>query len=111
MWSPPMCTLLRRVAGLHVELAGRLGHLLEHELRVELDHVAVHLLPGLGGTARPPPAWRTGSPISETIRRQPRSSTAIASADRISYRGIVLTNIDFTVPFVADDSSTQLDRS
>ena len=37
-----------RVAGLHVELAGRLGHLLEHELRVELHHVAVHLLAGLG---------------------------------------------------------------
>src|SRR5580692_11436850 len=34
-------------------------------------------------------------PISETIRRQPRSSTAIESAERISYLGIVLTNIDF----------------
>jgi hypothetical protein len=33
------------------------------------------------------------TPISLTMRRQPRSSTATASADRISYRGIVLTNI------------------
>ena len=33
-------------------------------------------------------------PISETIRRQPRSSTATESAERISYLGIVLTNID-----------------
>src|SRR5580692_10185210 len=33
-------------------------------------------------------------PISETIRRQPRSSTAIESAERISYLGIVLTNIE-----------------
>jgi hypothetical protein len=32
--------------------------------------------------------------MSETIRRQPRSSTAIESAERISYLGIVLTNID-----------------
>ena len=38
-------------------------------------------------------------PISETIRRQPRSSTAIESAERISYLGIVLMNIDFTKPF------------
>jgi hypothetical protein len=28
-----------------------------------------------------------------TIRRQPRSSTSIASSLRISYRGIVLTNM------------------
>ena len=33
------------------------------------------------------------TPISETIRRQPRSSTPIASAERISYLGIVFTNI------------------
>jgi hypothetical protein len=38
---------VRRVAGLHVELARGLGHLLEHELRVELDDLAVGLLPGL----------------------------------------------------------------
>jgi hypothetical protein len=37
-----------RIAGLHVELTGRLGHLLEHEFRVELHDVAVHLLAGLG---------------------------------------------------------------
>jgi hypothetical protein len=37
-----------RVAGLHVELARRLRHLLEHELRVELHHVAVHVLARLG---------------------------------------------------------------
>src|SRR6266700_3005976 len=35
-----------RVAGLHVEFARGLGDLLEHEVRVELDHVAVHLLAG-----------------------------------------------------------------
>ena len=33
------------------------------------------------------------TPISETIRRQPPSSVAIASSERISYRGILLTNI------------------
>ena len=33
------------------------------------------------------------TPISETIRRQPLSKTAIASGDRISYRGMVLRNI------------------
>jgi hypothetical protein len=37
-----------RVPGLHVELAGRLGHLLEHELRVEVDHLPVHPLARLG---------------------------------------------------------------
>jgi len=36
-----------RVARLHVELARGLGGLFQHELRVELDHVAVHLLAGL----------------------------------------------------------------
>ena len=33
------------------------------------------------------------TPISDTIRRQPLSSTAIASGDRISYLGIELRNI------------------
>ncbi len=33
-----------RVAGLHVELARRLGHLLQHELRVEPDDVVLDLL-------------------------------------------------------------------
>jgi hypothetical protein len=33
-----------RVAGLHVELAGRLRHLGEYEVRVELDEVALDLL-------------------------------------------------------------------
>ena len=40
-------------------------------------------------------------PISDTIRRQPRSSTAIESAERISYLGIVLTNIDFHRAFAS----------
>ena len=66
---------VRRVAGLHVELPRRLGHLLEHELRVEADHLAVD------PSARP---WRNSStasglanctPISETMRRQPASRT------------------------------------
>ena len=35
-------------------------------------------------------------PSSETIRRQPRSSVSIASSLRISYRGIVLTNMAAT---------------
>ena len=48
-----------RVPGLHVELPRRLGHLLEHELRVEEDHLAVDLLPGLAEQLAPPPAWRT----------------------------------------------------
>ena len=39
--------VVRRVAGLHVELPRRLGHLLQHELGVEEDHLAVHLLAGL----------------------------------------------------------------
>jgi len=33
------------------------------------------------------------TPISDTIRRQPLSRVAIASSERISYRGILLTNI------------------
>jgi hypothetical protein len=33
------------------------------------------------------------TPISETIRRQPRSKTAIESGERISYLGIVLMNM------------------
>src|SRR5947199_10622262 len=33
------------------------------------------------------------TPISDTIRRQPRSSVAMACSERISYRGILLTNI------------------
>jgi len=45
-------------------------------------------------------------PISETIRRQPRSSTATESAERISYLGIVFTNIDFTVPFWDEAAAT-----
>jgi hypothetical protein len=33
------------------------------------------------------------TPSSDTIRRQPRSIVAIASSERISYRGIVFRNI------------------
>ena len=40
--------IVGRIAGLHVELTGRLGHLLEDELRVELHDVAVYLLASLG---------------------------------------------------------------
>ena len=39
MWSPPMWTVLRGIARLQVELARRLGDLLEDELGVELDQV------------------------------------------------------------------------
>src|SRR6185437_3623916 len=39
--------VVRRVARLHVELTRRLRHLLQHALGIELDHVAVHLLPRL----------------------------------------------------------------
>ena len=41
MWSPPMWALLRRVARLELELARRLGDLLEDELGVEADAVLV----------------------------------------------------------------------
>jgi len=47
------------------------------------------------------------TPISETIRRQPRSSTAIASADRISYLGIVLTNIDLHRAFESGEQGAR----
>ena len=42
-----MWTSLLRVAGLDVELARRLGDLLEHEVGVEEDRVVLDLLPGL----------------------------------------------------------------
>ena len=41
-----MWTLLRGVAGLDVELARRLGHLLEHEVGVEEDGVVLDPLAG-----------------------------------------------------------------
>jgi hypothetical protein len=39
--------IVGRVPGLDVEFSRRLADLLEHEIRVQLDHVAVDLLPGL----------------------------------------------------------------
>ena len=36
---------------------------------------------------------RNSMPSSDTIRRHPRSSVSMASSLRISYRGIVLTNM------------------
>ena len=49
-----MWTVLRRVAGLDVELARRLGDLLEQEVRVEEDRVVLDPLAGLPGTGRAP---------------------------------------------------------
>ena len=46
MRSPPMCSVVLGVARVHRELRGRLGDLLEHELRVELDEVALDVLTG-----------------------------------------------------------------
>ncbi len=40
--------VVRRVASLHVELGRRPSHLLEHELGVEEDDVALDALTGLG---------------------------------------------------------------
>ena len=44
MWSPPMWTLCSGLRADEVELARRLGDLLEHELGVEEDLLALDLL-------------------------------------------------------------------
>ena len=83
IWSPPMCTVL---AGLRACTSNSRGALA----------TCSSTNSGSRKTTSPSvfwPAWRNSStasglanctPISETIRRQPRSRTPIASGDRIS---------------------------
>src|ERR1700733_9796268 len=92
MSSPPMCTLL---AGLRACTSNSRG----------ASATWASTKSGSRYTTSPSvrwPAFRNSStasglanwtPISDTIRRQPLSSTATASGGRISYLGIVLRNI------------------
>ena len=78
-----MWTVLAGLRACDVELARRLRDLLEHEVGVEEDGVVLDPLPGLAEQVERAVAMNS-TPISVTIRRQPLSSVAIASADRIS---------------------------
>ena len=71
------------VARLDVELARRLGHLLQHPVGVEEDVVALDLL-ARGAEQVERLGLQELDPISLTIRRHPRSSVAIESSERIS---------------------------
>ena len=73
-----------RVARLQIELARRLGDLLEHELRIELDEVSPSTVWPAARNSSTASGSRNSIPSSVTIRRQPRSRTSIASSLRIS---------------------------
>ncbi len=92
MWSPPMCTVL---AGLRACTSNSRGALATCSSTKSGSSLTV-----CSSTVWP--AWRNSStasgftnwmPISETIRRQPRSRISTASGERSSYRAILLTNI------------------
>ena len=108
MWSPPMCTVLAGFLACTSNSRGALATCSSTNSGSSLTTSPSTCCPALANssTASGLANWM---PISETIRRQPRSSTAIESAERISYLGIVFTNIDFTVPFRTKQQ--QLDRS
>jgi hypothetical protein len=75
--------VFRRVARLHVELARRLGDLLEDPVGVELDELALDLLAGARNSSSAS-GFMNSTPSSETMRRQPRSSDGHRVLERIS---------------------------
>ena len=81
------------VAGLDVELARRLRHLLHHEVGVEHDVLPVDLLPRLGEHLDGLRQDELHADLGARSSASPRSSVATASSERISYLGILLTNI------------------
>ena len=93
MWSPPMCTLWAGLRACTSNSRGALATCSSTNSGSSFTTSPSTCWPALANssTASGLANWM---PISETIRRQPRSSTAIESAERISYLGIVLTNID-----------------
>jgi len=85
IWSPPMCTLFAGFLAWSRTRAG-LRHLFKNELRSSLTTSP-------STSARPCEQLdrlRLGElmPISDTIRRQPRSRTPMASETRLSYLGM-----------------------
>ena len=108
MSSPPMCTLLAGLRACTLNSRGALATCSSTKSGSNLTTSPSTCWPALANNATAS-GLANWMPISETIRRQPRSSTAIESAERISYLGIVFTNIDFTKPFRTKQQ--QLDRS
>ena len=94
MWSPPMCTLWAGLRACTSNSRGAFATCSSTKSGSSFTTSPSTCWPALANssTASGLANWM---PISETIRRQPRSSTAIESAERISYLGIVLTNIEF----------------
>ncbi len=92
MSSPPMCTLLAGLRACTLNSRGALATCSSTKSGSNLTTSPSTCWPALrnSSTASGLANW---TPISLTMRRQPRSSTPTASAERISYRGIVLRNI------------------
>ena len=72
------------VAGLEVELARRLGHLLEHEVGVEEDRVALDLLPGLAEQVERPLVHELDADLGHQPAPARSRGSPCASSDRIS---------------------------
>ena len=98
MWSPPMCTLCAGLRACTSNSRGALATCSSTKSGSRYTTSPSVRWPALANssTASGLANWM---PICETMRRQPRSRTPIASADRISYRGIVLTNIELHPAF------------
>ncbi len=92
IWSPPMCTLFTGLRACTSNSRGALATCSSTNSGSNLTTSPSTCCPALrnNSTASGLANW---IPISLTMRRQPRSSTSTAPAERISYRGIVLRNI------------------
>ena len=72
------------VAGLEVELARRLGHLLQHEVGVEEDRVVLDPLPGLAEQLERAVVHELDADLGHQPAPAPVSRVAIASSDSTS---------------------------
>ena len=89
MWSPPMCTLRSGLRAWRSNSRGAFATCSSRKSGSSFTRCPETSWPARRKSSRAS-SLRNSTPSSETIRRQPPSSVAIASSERISYRGIRL---------------------
>ena len=93
MWSPPMWTERSGLRATSSNSRGALATCSKTKSGSSLTRLSPSTVCPAARNSSTASGSRNSMPSSVTIRRQPRSSVSIASSLRISYRGIVLTNM------------------